>query len=139
MIALTHGNLESDEIVRTTDGEVTREDIGTMLTSICESSLKYRTRAAAVLSYHRGIRVSHIAHFFGVSHAAVDSWIWRFAQQGCQSLVNAFSSQYRKIEDKEYEDAVFRILHSPPSTHGSIAQAGGSRTFKRSWLNKEYR
>src|SRR5207249_2052380 len=74
-------------------------------------------RAVAVLSYHRGIRVGHIASFLGVGHSSVDNWIGRFAEHGCRLLL-PFTREYCKAKDTTYRDAVFQILHAPPSAHG---------------------
>ena len=118
MIAVTQGNLDVDNVVQAIGGKLAREDVSTMLTCIRHKPMKYRNRAAGVLSYHYGVRVSHIAAFLGVSHSSVDSWILKFAQQGCRSLLNPVNREYRKVQDKKYQDAVFEILHSPPSVHG---------------------
>jgi transposase len=117
MISLTQGQFGSDEVSRTVGDTVSREDIGSLLTCICNQPLKYRNRAVAILSYHRHIRVGQVASFLGVSHSSVDDWIRKFAQHGCDSLL-PFASEYRKAKDNSYRDAVFEILHAPPSVHG---------------------
>ena len=55
-----------------------------LLTCIRNEPLRYRNRAVAVLSYHRHIRVGHVARFLGVSHSSVDNWVGRFSRHGCQ-------------------------------------------------------
>lgn len=117
MISLTQGQFDSEEVRRAIDGRVNREDIGNLLTCIHREPLKYRKRAVAVLSYHRHIRVGHIAKFLGASHSSVDCWVRTFAQHGCRLLL-PFTSNYCKANDKTYRDAVFEILHSPLSTYG---------------------
>ena len=116
MISLTQGQLGVEEVRRTVGDTLSREDIGSLLTCICNEPLKYRNRALAVLSYHRHIRVGHIARFLGASHSSVDNWVTKFAQYGCRLLV-PFASKYCKAKDKIYRDAVFEILHAPPATH----------------------
>jgi transposase len=117
MISLTQGRFGAEEVKRTIGGTLSQEDIGSLLTCICNEPLKHRNRAVAVLSYHRHIRVGHIASFLGVSHSSVDNWVRRFAQTGCHLLV-PFSSEYCKAKDKTYRDAVFETLHAPPPAHG---------------------
>jgi len=118
MIALTHGHFAADDDMRTMRDTPDREDLGRLLTCIRYKPLKYRNRAVAILSFHRGIRVSHIARFLGVSHSSVDNWVRKFTRQGCQSLLAAFTSDRCRAKDKRYRNAVFEILHAPPSTHG---------------------
>jgi len=96
---------------------ISREDVSTLLACICNEPLKYHNRAVALLSYHRHIRVGHVAAFLGVSPSSVDDWVRKFTQCGCQSLL-PFRRGYCKPDDKSYRDAVFEILHAPPSAHG---------------------
>lgn len=117
MISLTQGLLSSEEIRRAVGDTLSEESLGKLLTCVCNEPLKYRNRAMAVLSYHRHIRVSHVASFLGVTHSAVDSWLRMFAQHGCRFLL-PFTRDYCKAKDKAYRDAVFEILHAPPSTYG---------------------
>jgi transposase/transposase-like protein len=117
MISLTQGQFGSEEVRRTMGDTLGREDIGNLLTCICNEPLKYRNRAVAVLSCHRNIRVGRVASFLGVSHSSVDSWVLTFAQHGCHLLL-PFTSEYCKAKDKTYQDAVFEILHAPPPAHG---------------------
>jgi transposase/transposase-like protein len=117
MISLTQGQFGSEEVSRTVGDIISREDIGSLLTCICDQPLKYRNRAVAILSYHRHIRVGQVASFLGVSHSSVDNWIRTFTQRGCDLLL-PFASEYYKAKDKNYRDAVFQIIHAPPSAHG---------------------
>ena len=117
MISLTQGQFGTEEVRQTIGDTLRRESIGTLLTCVCDEPLKYRNRAVAILSYHRHIRVAHIAGFLGVTHSLVDSWVRKFAQHGCRMLL-PFTCQYCKARDKTYRDAVFEILHAPPSTYG---------------------
>lgn len=117
MISLIQGQLGSEEVSLAVGDTIRREDIARLLDCIRNQPLKYRNRAVAILSYRRHIRVGRVASFLGVSHSSVDGWIRRFAQHGCDLLL-PFASKYYKAEDKDYRDAVFEILHAPPSAHG---------------------
>ena len=117
MISLSQGQFGSEEVRQSIGDTVSRKDVGSLLACICNEQLKYRNRAVAVLSYHRHIRVGRIASFLGVSHSSVDNWVRRFAQHGCRLLL-PFTSEYRKAEDQIYRQAIFEILHGPPSAHG---------------------
>jgi transposase-like protein/transposase len=117
MISLTQGCLDSEQVGRDIGEALSQEDVNNLLSCILNEPLKFRNRAAAVLAYHRHIRVGQIASFLGTSHSLVDSWISKFAQRGCQFLL-PWKSEYRKILDTTYRDAVFEILHAPPPAYG---------------------
>ena len=117
MISLIQGQFGSEEVRRAVGDAICRVHVNNLLTCIRNEPLKYRNRAVAILSYHRHIRVGHVAAFLGVSHSSVDDWVRKFTQQGCQSLL-PFHRGYCKPDDKTYRDAVFEILHAPPSSHG---------------------
>lgn len=117
MISLMQGKFDNEEAQLAIGDAISREDVSNLLACIRNEPLKYRNRAVAVLSYHRNIRVAHVADFLGVGHSSVDDWIRKFTQHGCQSLL-PFRRSYSKCNDKTYRDAVFEILHAPPSAHG---------------------
>lgn len=117
MISLIQGQFGSEEVRRAIGDAISLEDVNNLLTCICNEPLKYRNRAVAVLSYHRHIRLGHVAAFLGVTHSSVDDWVRRFTQHGCDSLLPVRRGCCRP-NDKTYRDAVFEILHAPPSAHG---------------------
>ncbi len=117
MISLTQGRLSSELVKQAIHGVLSPEDVNKLLICVRNKPLKYRNRAVAVLSYHRLIRVGHIASFLGVGPSSVSDWVRTFAQRGCQLLLPS-TRQYCKSKDTIYRDAVFEILHAPPSAHG---------------------
>lgn len=117
MISLTQGRFSGEQVRRAIGDALSEKDVDNLLACICNKPLKYRNRAVAILSYHRHIRVGHVASFLGVSPASVGDWVRRFAQHGCDLLL-PFAREYCKAKDKTYREAVFEILHVPPSTHG---------------------
>ena len=117
MISLAQGQFSAEQIKPAICAALGQQDIEKLLACIRDEPLKYRNRALAILSYYRLIRVGHIAEFLRVSASSVDEWSRRFAQHGCCALL-PWESEYYKAKDKVYQDAVFEILHAPPSAHG---------------------
>ena len=117
MISLVQGRFGSEQVKHAISDALSQEEVDKLLTCILNEPLKYRNRAVAILSYCRHIRAGHIASFLRVSHSSIDAWTHAFAQHGCQTLL-PLKSQYCKAKDKIYRDAVFEILHAPPSAHG---------------------
>jgi transposase len=97
------------------------EDVATLLKCVREQPSHYRDRAAAVLSHSNEVPIPHIMAFFGVSRASVYRWIHIYEKHGVQVLLrNEFPGRGRhnKVKDQEYTNAVFEILHAPPSIYG---------------------
>jgi transposase len=117
MIKLAQGKCTQRDVLRRTRHKVAPVDIVMLLNSVRTQPLKYRNRAIAILSYKTGIQVAHIAAFLGVSHSSVDNWIAMFREKGGRTLLSPYTSDYRKMKDDQYRNAVFEILHAPPSCY----------------------
>jgi Homeodomain-like domain len=111
MISLTQGQISVEEVRLTIGATLSREDVGGLLTCICNEPLRYRNRAVAVLSYHRHIRVGHIASFLGVSHSSADNWVRRFAQHGCHLLV-PFTANIARLKTRPTETSSPWLQHA---------------------------
>jgi transposase/transposase-like protein len=117
MISLIQGQFGGEEARRAIGDVISLGDVNNLLTCICNEPLKYRNRAVAVLSYYRHIRKGHVAALLRVGPSSVDDWVRKFTQHGCDSLLPVRRGPC-KPNDKTYRDAVFEILHAPPSAHG---------------------
>jgi transposase-like protein len=78
----------------------------------------YRTRALAMLAHNKGIRTSTIWHFLRVGSHYVDSVVRHYQDEGINWFGKHGRKGQRKHELERYREAVFAILHSPPSAHG---------------------
>ncbi len=78
----------------------------------------YRTRALAMLAHKKGIRISTIWHFLRVGSHYVDSVVRHYQDEGINWFGKHRQKGLRKHELDRYREAVFAILHSPPSAHG---------------------
>jgi transposase len=117
MISLAQGRFGIEEIEQAISNRLDEGDVDKLLACIRTAPLKYRNRAVAVLSNYHLIRVGHIADFLRVTHSSVDEWLHKFSRQGFQLLL-PWQSHYRKAKDTVYRDAIFEILHAPPSAYG---------------------
>jgi len=85
---------------------------------VMNSPWRYRTRALAVLAYAKGIRKSTIGHFLRVGSHYVDSAVRHYQAEGLSWFGPHGRAGLRKHQLECYREAVFAILHSPPSTYG---------------------
>jgi transposase len=116
MTLIEHGKVEVKTLKAGTCGRQNSSEVVLLLDCIYHKPLKYRNRAVAILAYGQGVPVSQIAKFLGVAHSSVDNWVLRFNSDRGVSLVRPYQKKYRKTHDKKYQDAVFAILHAPPSS-----------------------
>ena len=85
---------------------------------VMNNTAKFRTRALVMLAHKKGIRTSTIWHFLRVGSHYVDGVARHYRAEGIQWFSKHKQSGLRKHELEQYQEAVFAILHSPPSAHG---------------------
>ncbi len=80
---------------------------------------KHRNRAMVALAYLNQFPRSAIARFLGVQLPTVCDYINRFESGGVDALFDRHKKkELKKFEQPKYKEAVFKILHAPPSTYG---------------------
>jgi transposase-like protein/transposase len=85
---------------------------------VMNNTAQFRTRALVMLAHKKGIRTSTIWHFLRVGSHYVDGVARHYRAEGIQWFSKHRQSGLRKHELEQYQEAVFAILHSPPSAHG---------------------
>ncbi len=84
---------------------------------ILTKRLKYRNRAVTILASFHAISQRAIARFLGIQRLSVRVYIDRFNTDGMKGLVDRDRVEVKKYERQEYKDAVFKVLHTPPSAY----------------------
>lgn len=82
-----------------------------------DSPSRYRTRALAMLAYSKGIRKSTIWHFLRVGRHYVENVVRHYNTEGLRWFGPHGRAGPRKHQLERYKEAVFAVLHSPPSVH----------------------
>lgn len=77
-----------------------------------------RKKALAVLFLERGIKCSLIRSFLHLSKRSARSYWERYQNGSTAALFAKRSSDQRKSQNERLRQAVFALLHSPPSAHG---------------------
>jgi transposase len=97
-------------------GHVAELDV--LLIGVREGRLSQRNRAMVILARERGINQSHARSFLHISKQTATRY-WRLYQRGGTAALFAKRINSRqKSKDEGIKQAVFALLHSPPSTHG---------------------
>jgi transposase len=94
------------------------ELVALLLREIKSGPLRNRNKAVALLARKKGFSVEIVSRFLFVSKETVFKWLQTFKEGGAEELFATRSSGVKKADQKEYKDAVFSILHAPPSSYG---------------------
>ena len=94
------------------------EDVELLVQSVLNGPLKDRNRAVCALACIRGISVPDIAKFLMITAQTVRRYLSLYRSGGLKRLMGFRAGRTRKPDEPKYKEAVFRILHSPPSEYG---------------------
>jgi transposase len=93
-------------------------DLDKLLNAVIKGRLSVRNRALTVLARERKIGVSTVGAFLGVSRASVLKWCRRYHEGGISLLMDRKVQSTTKSKNDSNKQAVFSLLHVPPSTYG---------------------
>jgi transposase len=94
------------------------ELIALLLLEIKSGPLGHRNKAVALLAIKKGFSVEIVSRFLLVNKKTVFKWLQTFKEGGAGELFATRFSGVKKADQKQYMDAVFSILHAPPSSYG---------------------
>jgi transposase len=102
--------------VRATVGNLA--DLPILYRMIRAGGLKRRTKALVVLANRKGISDRCIARILRLGRMTVRLYLRAYRKGGATLLLRPTAKASLKRNDKAIRDALFEVLHSPPSTHG---------------------
>lgn len=117
-LRLLQGGIDEEELNRTLQEPLRSEDVRALLGCIRDERLSKRNRAVAVIASAYGVPKEIISTVLLVSTGAVRACVTKFEQKGVNGLLQRQRAGRRKHEDPTYRAALFKILHSPPASHG---------------------
>lgn len=93
-------------------------DFDKLLRYIRKGPLSQRKKAMAILSLERGIGRSLVCSFLHLSRDSARRYWERYRKGSMAALFAKEVNVQRKSQDERTRQAVFALLHSPPSSHG---------------------
>jgi transposase len=93
-------------------------DLAVLLKHLHNGRLLDRNRAMVVLATHRKIPRQTICAFLGVGKAFVLKYWNKFKTSGIAAIFAPQTKSNRKIDDSDLRNAVFGLLHEPPTNYG---------------------
>lgn len=117
MQSIVQGTM-SLESLATELGELPEKELKTLFAAATKGERPLRNRALVVLAYARGINSSPICSFLQISTGSLFRY-WRdFREGGTEKLFFRKPRSDKKASIPAIQNAVFSLLHSPPSAHG---------------------
>jgi transposase len=101
-----------------------RSDIGdirgvtSLLQRLYDGRLSDRNRSMVVLANQRGLSTAVICSFLGISKGTHRKYLRAFEDGGEDVLFARQTKSTRKFDDEAVKQAVFGLLHEPPSNYG---------------------
>lgn len=89
-----------------------------LLHRLYEGRLSDRNRSMVVLANHRGLSCSLVCAFLGISRQTHRKYLRSFEAGGQAALFARQSGSTRKFDNEGLRQAIFAVLHEPPSNYG---------------------
>jgi transposase len=118
VLKLLQGEVQRSELESQFKGNLNARDISALVDCVLNKPLGYRNRAITILLYLKRISKSTIANALFLEPKTVREYIRRFEEGGVENLLDLSRKSIKKSEDQDYKNAVFSILHAPPSCYG---------------------
>ena len=96
-------------------GEVS--DLNELVTVVTEGRLPDRNRALTVLAREKGFSITDVCGSLHLSKASVLKYCRRYHEGGAKLLLARKIPSTTKFDKEPNKQAVFSLLHTPPSTH----------------------
>jgi hypothetical protein len=93
-------------------------ELGIFLNRLYNGKLSERNKSLAILASRRGLKILTICALFGMSANAFSGYRKTFLAGGAQALFARKSYPTRKRDGEPLKNAIFKVLHEPPSNYG---------------------
>jgi transposase len=108
---------------RISDEELHREigdmpELARLLHHLYGGRLSDRNRSMVVLANHHGLARGMTCAFLGISQRTYQKYLRAFEHGGTAELFARQARTTRKFDDNTVKEAVFSLLHEPPSNYG---------------------
>lgn len=117
-LKLLQGEINHAELENQFKNKLNEKDLCKLVDCIFNKPLAFRNRAVTILLYLKRIPNSTINNVLFLDPKTVWNYIKRFEDGGVESLLDWSRNNIKKSDDLKYRDAIFTILHSPPSCYG---------------------
>ncbi len=117
-LRLLQGKVEEGDFTSLFAPGLGQSEILLLLDCIQHRDIRSRNRAVAILANLKGIPSQITRRILQVDSRTVRRYLKRFKRVGASGLVDFSKNSVKKADQQEYKDALFAILHEPPSLFG---------------------
>jgi transposase len=93
-------------------------DISALLDRLYDGRLSDRNRSMVVLASRRGLSSGIVCNFLGINKLTYRRYLRTFSDGGQAALFARLAKSTRKCDNEAVKQAVFGLLHEPPSNYG---------------------
>jgi transposase len=97
---------------------IDQPDVSIVLDHLLSKRVLERRRALVILSKWRGLRPSLVCNLLRLAPSTYRRCLRVFSEGGAAALFARRKNPHRKYDDEVIKDALFEILHQPPSNFG---------------------
>jgi transposase len=90
----------------------------TLLQRLYDGCLSDRNRSMVILASHHGLSSAIVCSFLGIDKKTHRKYLRTFEDGGWEALFARQTRSTRKFDDETIKQAVFGLLHEPPSNYG---------------------
>jgi transposase len=91
--------------------------VETLLQRLYDGRLSDRNRSMVILANRRGLGGRYVCGFLGIDRKTYRKCLRTFNNGGCDALFTRQIRSTRKFDDETVKQAVFGLLHEPPSNY----------------------
>ena len=114
------------------------EDLSTLLKMVQSGNRITRNRALSVLASKRGISARATSRVLGVDPKSCSKYLNTYKEHGADGLMFRRQASNRKFDSEPLRDAIFSLLHEPPSNYDINRTTWKMADFKEILAKKRY-
>ncbi len=111
---IVFGKIPRERIIQDIGG---CEDLSTLLNMVQSGNRIIRNRALSVLASKKGISARATSRLIGVAPDSYRRYLNAYKEHGVEGLTFRRQASNRKFDSKPLKDAIFTLLHEPPSNY----------------------
>ena len=115
---LIQGRIPAADLQYLVGSAIDPDDVVRLHKTVVAAPLKVRNRAVTVLAHLHGIPATTISRFLCLCVRTVNGYIKHFRNGRVDAVLDLSRKEVKKCDDPVYRDAVFAVLHAPPSDYG---------------------
>ncbi len=118
MLRLLQGDITAEDLRTELGSTLSMTDAQLIADTVRTSRLGLRNRALTVAAHLKSIPARSVSQFLLIHRASVREYLKRYHEGGMAELLDLSRKEFKKADDQDYKDAVFKILHAPPQSCG---------------------